>query len=69
MVARRPQASRRPSGPLWVHEIKFDGCRTQGRIDGDDMRSLTVRHCAGSPGGASDIRMDLVQSPARWSSP
>ena len=30
-----------PSGPLWVHEIKFDGYRIQARIDGDDIRLLT----------------------------
>jgi bifunctional non-homologous end joining protein LigD len=30
-----------PTGPLWVHEIKFDGYRMQARIDGDDVRLLT----------------------------
>jgi bifunctional non-homologous end joining protein LigD len=30
-----------PSGPLWVHEIKFDGYRLQARIDDDDIRLLT----------------------------
>jgi bifunctional non-homologous end joining protein LigD len=30
-----------PSGPLWVHEIKFDGYRMQARIDADDIRLLT----------------------------
>ncbi len=30
-----------PSGPQWVHEIKFDGYRIQARIDGDDIRLLT----------------------------
>jgi bifunctional non-homologous end joining protein LigD len=30
-----------PSGPPWVHEIKFDGYRMQARIDGADVRLLT----------------------------
>jgi bifunctional non-homologous end joining protein LigD len=30
-----------PSGPNWVHEIKYDGYRTQARIDGSDVRLLT----------------------------
>jgi bifunctional non-homologous end joining protein LigD len=30
-----------PTGPLWVHEIKFDGYRMQARVDGDDIRLLT----------------------------
>ena len=32
---------RPPSGPTWVHEIKYDGYRTQARIDGGDVRLLT----------------------------
>jgi bifunctional non-homologous end joining protein LigD len=30
-----------PSGPKWVHEIKYDGYRIQARIDGGDIRLLT----------------------------
>jgi bifunctional non-homologous end joining protein LigD len=30
-----------PSGPKWVHEIKYDGYRIQARIDGDHVRLLT----------------------------
>ena len=30
-----------PSGPDWVHEIKFDGYRTLCRINGKDVRMLT----------------------------
>src|SRR5262249_51418482 len=30
-----------PSGPKWVHEIKFDGYRIQARIDGSSVRLLT----------------------------
>ena len=30
-----------PSGPKWVHEIKYDGYRTQARIDGGSVRLLT----------------------------
>src|SRR5712691_12809074 len=30
-----------PSGSKWVHEIKYDGYRTQARIDGRDVRLLT----------------------------
>ncbi len=30
-----------PSGPKWVHEIKYDGYRMQARIDGRDVRLLT----------------------------
>jgi ATP-dependent DNA ligase len=28
-----------PSGPQWIHEIKYDGYRVQLRIDGDDRRA------------------------------
>jgi bifunctional non-homologous end joining protein LigD len=34
-------AEKPPSGPQWVHEIKFDGYRIQARIEGDDVRLLT----------------------------
>ena len=30
-----------PSGPKWIHEIKYDGYRTQARIDGNTIRLLT----------------------------
>ena len=30
-----------PSGPKWVHEVKYDGYRMQARIDGEDIRLLT----------------------------
>ncbi|HTV33873.1 MAG TPA: DNA ligase D [Methylocella sp.] len=30
-----------PSGPKWIHEIKYDGYRIQARIDGDAIRLLT----------------------------
>ena len=30
-----------PSGPKWVHEIKYDGYRMQARIDGREVRLLT----------------------------
>jgi bifunctional non-homologous end joining protein LigD len=30
-----------PSGPKWVHEIKYDGYRVQARIDGEHVRLLT----------------------------
>jgi DNA ligase D-like protein (predicted 3'-phosphoesterase) len=30
-----------PSGPNWVHEIKYDGYRTQARIDGHEVKLLT----------------------------
>jgi bifunctional non-homologous end joining protein LigD len=33
-----PQA---PTGPEWLHEIKFDGYRVQARIDGGKVRLLT----------------------------
>ncbi|MPZ59243.1 MAG: DNA ligase D [Rhizobiales bacterium] len=37
-----PQATDKPpSGPKWVHEIKYDGYRTQARIDGHDVKLLT----------------------------
>ncbi len=35
------QTDRAPSGPKWVHEIKYDGYRMQARIDGPDVRLLT----------------------------
>jgi len=37
-----PQVTERPpSGPKWVHEIKYDGYRVQARIDGREVRLLT----------------------------
>jgi bifunctional non-homologous end joining protein LigD len=30
-----------PSGPKWIHEIKYDGYRTHARIDGSTIRLLT----------------------------
>lgn len=30
-----------PSGPQWVHEIKYDGYRTQARVDGRNIQLLT----------------------------
>jgi bifunctional non-homologous end joining protein LigD len=30
-----------PSGPKWIHEIKYDGYRMQARIDGHSIRLLT----------------------------
>jgi bifunctional non-homologous end joining protein LigD len=33
--------ARPPSGPKWVHEIKYDGYRTQARIDGGKVQLLT----------------------------
>jgi bifunctional non-homologous end joining protein LigD len=30
-----------PSGPEWLHEIKFDGYRIHGRLDCGDIRLLT----------------------------
>ena len=33
--------ARPPSGPKWLHEIKYDGYRIQARIDGDKVRLLT----------------------------
>lgn len=30
-----------PSGPEWLHEIKFDGYRLQARIDGNTVKLLT----------------------------
>jgi bifunctional non-homologous end joining protein LigD len=35
------KASRPPSGPLWVHEIKHDGYRLMVRRDGDRTRCFT----------------------------
>jgi len=33
-----------PSGPKWVHEIKYDGYRMQARIEGQDIRLLTRKN-------------------------
>jgi bifunctional non-homologous end joining protein LigD len=38
---RPPKASRPPSGPLWVHEIKHDGYRLMVRREGDRVRCFT----------------------------
>ena len=35
------QTDKAPTGAKWVHEIKYDGYRTQARIDGPDVRLLT----------------------------
>jgi len=32
-----------PTGPEWLHEIKYDGYRLIARLDGDDIRLLTRR--------------------------
>jgi bifunctional non-homologous end joining protein LigD len=32
---------RPPSGPKWIHEIKYDGYRMQARVDGRTIRLLT----------------------------
>ena len=34
-------AQKAPSGPKWVHEIKYDGYRMQARIEGHDVKLLT----------------------------
>jgi bifunctional non-homologous end joining protein LigD len=34
-------SERPPSGPKWVHEIKYDGYRIQARIDGGKVKLLT----------------------------
>ena len=34
-------AAKAPSGPLWVHEIKFDGYRIAARIDQRAVQLLT----------------------------
>ena len=34
-------AAKAPSGPLWVHEIKFDGYRIAARIDQGAVQLLT----------------------------
>jgi bifunctional non-homologous end joining protein LigD len=33
-----------PSGPKWVHEIKYDGYRMQARLDGGKVRLLTRKN-------------------------
>jgi bifunctional non-homologous end joining protein LigD len=35
------QGCQAPSGPLWVHEIKHDGCRLMVRRDGLRVRCFT----------------------------
>jgi bifunctional non-homologous end joining protein LigD len=35
------QTDKAPSGPKWVHEIKYDGYRIQARIEGRNVRLLT----------------------------
>jgi len=35
------ECDRPPSGPKWVHEIKYDGYRLQARIDGKNIKLLT----------------------------
>jgi bifunctional non-homologous end joining protein LigD len=38
------QCERPPSGPKWVHEIKYDGYRIQARIDGGIVKLLTRKN-------------------------
>jgi bifunctional non-homologous end joining protein LigD len=33
-----------PSGPKWVHEIKYDGYRMQARMEGQNIRLLTRKN-------------------------
>jgi bifunctional non-homologous end joining protein LigD len=35
---------RPPSGPKWVHEIKYDGYRIQARVDGGEIKLLTRKN-------------------------
>jgi len=35
------QCEKPPTGPKWIHEIKYDGYRMQARIDGRTIRLLT----------------------------
>ena len=35
---------RPPSGPKWVHEIKYDGYRAQARLDGGTVKLLTRKN-------------------------
>jgi ATP-dependent DNA ligase len=41
----KPQLTRlvdeAPTGPDWLHEIKYDGYRMHARIDGDQIKLLT----------------------------
>ena len=41
----KPQLTRlvdeAPTGPRWLHEIKYDGYRMHARIDGDKIQLLT----------------------------
>jgi bifunctional non-homologous end joining protein LigD len=34
-------AAKAPTGPLWIHEIKFDGYRMAARIDHGGVQLLT----------------------------
>jgi bifunctional non-homologous end joining protein LigD len=40
-VALATLYDRAPSGPDWLHEIKFDGYRIEARLDGGDVQLLT----------------------------
>jgi ATP-dependent DNA ligase len=59
------KTTKSPSGPLWVHEIKYDGYRLMVRRDGARVRCFTKngydwgplpghrRHCADAVQGQS----------------
>ena len=57
-----------PSGPKWIHEIKYDGYRMQARIDGRKIRLLDAQearldrtlseHCRRTEGARSRLGAD-----------
>ena len=58
-------AAKAPSGPLWVHEIKFDGYRIAARIDQGAVQLLTrsgLDWTAKYPGTAAALAKLKVES-------
>ena len=62
-------ADRAPEGDDWIHELKYDGYRTQIAIDGDDRRAFTReenrRLAADAAAGAGDEGYFVLESHMR----
>jgi hypothetical protein len=61
-------ADRPPSGPGWLHEIKFDGCRVIARKDGEQVR-LWARTKSDYSNAFTRIRASRTQEKIRPDQP
>lgn len=54
-----------PSGPMWMHEVKFDGYRLQARIESGKLRLLTRSGLDWTKRFAGPMQMALASLPVR----